>query len=309
MPTPIIIDCDPGHDDAIALMLALASDAVEVRAVTTVGGNQSLVKTTRNARQVLTVADRPDIAVAAGCDRPLIRDRRTAGEVHGETGLDGPDLPAPAAPPADRHAVDALVAEVERAEESVTLVPTGPLTNVAVALRLRPSLADNLEGIVLMGGSCGAGNVTPAAEFNVRVDPEAAAIVLNAPVPVTMVGLDVTQAGRLPIDRFEELRAMGNRVGPIVADLLDFYADFHRREYGWDAVPIHDALAVAHVIDDGILHTEEMHVAVETAGTHTTGETVCDRRGVTGEDANASVALDLDVEAFHDMLFEAIRSY
>lgn len=309
MPTPIIVDCDPGHDDAIALFLALSSPEIRVEAVTTVAGNQTLEKTTHNARQVLTVAGRRDLPVASGCQRPLVGDLETAGSVHGESGLDGPELPPPEAPLEERHGVDVLIDTIEHSSEPVTLVPVGPLTNVANALSLRPDLTEHLDEIVLMGGSLEEGNVTPAAEFNVFADPEAAAIVFDAAVPVTMVGLTVTHRARLAAERFEVLRTMDNRVGPLVAELLDFYAAFHRDQYGWDAVPIHDACAVAHVIDDTILDTEPMPVAIETDGTHTRGATVCDRWGVTGRDPNARVAVDIDTDGFHAMLFDAIARY
>ena len=309
MPTPIVLDCDPGHDDAIALLLALVTDDLTVEAVTTVAGNQTLEKTTRNARQVLTVADRTDILVAAGCDRPLIRKLRTAGSVHGESGLDGPALPEPAAPLHDDHGVSVLIETIETANTPVTLVPTGPLTNVALAFTLKPELTEAIEEVVLMGGGYAEGNVTPAAEFNILADPEAASIVFDADVPVTMVGLDVTRAGRLPTERFEDFRGMDNRIGPLVAELLDFYVAYHRDQFGWDAVPIHDACAVAHVIDSSILDTERMHVAVETAGTHTVGETVCDRWGVTNNEPNAEVALDINAERFHELLRDAMGRY
>lgn len=309
MATPIVLDCDPGHDDAIALLLALAAREIEVRAVTTVGGNQTLEKTTRNARQILTVAGRTDVPVSAGMADPILRDLMTAGFVHGESGLDGPALPDPEGPLDERHAVEVIADAAREAEEPLTLVPTGPLTNVAMALSLYPDLVDELDQIVLMGGGYREGNVTPVAEFNIRVDPEAAAVVFHADVDVTMVGLDVTRAGRLPVDRFDEFRAMDTEVATLVADLLDFYVHFHTEKYGWDAVPIHDACAVAEVIEPGIVETESMYVAVETDGTHTDGQTVCDRWGVTEREPNAEVGLDIDAPTFHEMLFEAIATY
>jgi pyrimidine-specific ribonucleoside hydrolase len=309
MPTPVVLDCDPGHDDAIALALAAAAPAIELRAVTTVAGNQTLEKTTYNALRVLTVLDRSEVPVAPGLAEPLLREPIAAGEVHGETGLDGADLPEPAAEASDEHAVDAIARIAREATEPVTLVAVGPLSNVAVAIRRYPDLVDALERIVVMGGSLGTGNVTPAAEFNVHVDPEAAAIVFDAAVPVTMVGLNVTQAARLPADRFDELRAIGNDVATMVADLLDFYHEFHRERYGWESVPLHDALAVAHVARPGTLETEPMAVDVETTGEHTLGATVCDRWGVTDRTPNADVALDVDTDAFLDRLVDGIASY
>jgi inosine-uridine nucleoside N-ribohydrolase len=309
MSTPIVLDCDPGHDDTIALLLAAAAPEIDLRAVTTVAGNQTLEKTTRNALRVLTVADSTDVPVAAGLARPLVREPVAAGEVHGETGLDGAELPAPAADPVADHAVDVIARQVREASTPVTLVAVGPLTNVAVAIRRHPDVVESLDRIVLMGGSLGPGNVTPAAEFNVYADPEAAAVVFDADVDVTMVGLNVTQSARFPADRFADLRALETDVGTMVADLLSFYLDFHRERYGWDSVPLHDALAVAHVAEPGVLETEPMAVSVETAGDHTRGETVCDRWGVTDRADNAAVATDVDTTAFLERIEAAIATY
>jgi pyrimidine-specific ribonucleoside hydrolase len=309
MPTSVVLDCDPGHDDAIALVLAAADPAIDLRAVTTVAGNQTLEKTTRNALRVLTVADCTDVPVAAGLAEPLLREPIAAGEVHGETGLDGAELPEAAAEPSEEHAVDALARVARETTEPITLVAVGPLSNVAVAIRRYPNLVEDLERIVVMGGSLGGGNVTPAAEFNVHADPEAAAIVFDAAVPVTMVGLNVTQTARLPAERFDELRALDSDVATMVADLLAFYLDFHRDRYGWESVPLHDALALAHVSDHGLLKTESMAVDVETGGKHTLGATVCDRWGVTGREPNADVAVDVDTDAFLEWLTDGIAAY
>jgi pyrimidine-specific ribonucleoside hydrolase len=309
MPTPVVLDCDPGHDDAIALVLAAADPAIDLRAVTTVAGNQTLEKTTHNALRVLTVAGCADVPVAAGLAEPLLREPIAAGEVHGETGLDGAELPDPAAEPREEHAVDTIARVAREATDPITLVAVGPLSNVAVAIRRYPDLVDDLERIVVMGGSLAGGNVTPAAEFNVHADPEAAAIVFDAAVPVTMVGLNVTQAARLPADRFEELRALDSDVATMVADLLAFYLDFHRERYGWESVPLHDALALAHVAAPTLLETESMAVDVETTGEHTLGATVCDRWDVTERESNANVAVDVDTDPFLEWLTDGIATY
>jgi pyrimidine-specific ribonucleoside hydrolase len=309
MTTPVVLDCDPGHDDAIALVLAAAATDIDLRAVTTVAGNQTLDKTTHNALRVLTVAGCSDVPVAPGLAEPLLREPVDAGDVHGETGLDGATLPEPATDATAEHAVDAIARTAREVSEPVTLIAVGPLSNVAMAIRRYPDLVDSLERIVLMGGSLGPGNVTPAAEFNVYADPEAAAIVFDAAVPVTMVGLNVTQTARLPADRFEELRALENDVATMTADLLAFYLDFHRDRYGWESVPLHDALAVAHVADQALLETEAMAVRVETAGEHTRGATVCDRWAVTGREPNADVAVAVDTPAFIEWLTEGIAAY
>jgi inosine-uridine nucleoside N-ribohydrolase len=299
MSIPIVIDCDPGHDDAIAILLALASPEVELRAVTTVAGNQTLDKTTRNALKVLELAGRSDIPVAAGADAPLRRALRTAPNVHGESGLDGPSLPEPAARPVEGHAVD-LLADV--LEPGVVLVPTAPLTNVALLLeRRRP------ERIVWMGGAIAEGNVTPAAEFNAFVDPEAAAAVFASGVPLTMIGLDVTHQALFTREHADRLRRAG-RVGRVVAELSDFFQLFHEQRYGMEGSPIHDAMAVATVIDPTFVGTLPCNVEVETSSLHCDGRTVVDRWHVTGKPANAHVGIDVDADRFLDLLVERIAS-
>jgi inosine-uridine nucleoside N-ribohydrolase len=298
--TPILIDCDPGHDDAIALLLALASPEVELLGVTTTHGNQTLEKTTANAIRVLEAAGRGEIPVAAGADRPLVRELYVAEYVHGETGLDGPALPPPQARPVEQHAADFLA---ERLGPGVVLVPTGPLTNVALALErgARP------ERIVLMGGSIGEGNVTPAAEFNIWADPEAADRVFRSGTDVTMVGLDVTHQALFGPDRVERLRG-GGRVGQIVAELFDFYGIFHRETYGWPGSPVHDAVAVAYVIRPDLLETVLRGVVVDTGGELSRGRTNVDRWGRMGWEPNAHVAVSIDAPAFLDLLVDRLLS-
>src|SRR5919199_1656548 len=244
--TPILLDCDPGHDDAIALLLALASPEVELRGITTVAGNQTVEKTTANALRVLELAGRPDVEVAAGAGRPLVREPYVAAEVHGETGLDGSDLPPARRLPLEQHAVDFLAERVG----GVTLVATGPLTNVALLLARHPEVRP--ERIVLMGGAIAEGNVTPAAEFNIWADPEAARKVFDSGLDVTMVGLDVTHRALMRPEHAETLRAAG-RVGEVVAELWAFYHRHHTRVYDFPGTPVHDALALAHVVRDDLL--------------------------------------------------------
>ncbi len=296
MPTPIIVDCDPGHDDAIALLLALASPEVEVVGVTTVHGNTTLEKTTANALRVLELAGRADVPVAAGASAPLVREPSVAEHVHGETGLDGPALPPPSAEPVGRHAVDFLA---EHLAPEVVLVPTGPLTNVALLLERHPGVRP--AAVVLMGGAIGLGNVTPAAEFNIWADPEAARRVFESGLDVTMVGLDVTHQALLTPDRRERIRAAG-RVGAAVAELVDFFGAYHRETYGWPGPPVHDALALAHVVDPTLLETRRCHVAVETESELCRGRTVCDLYGRTGREPTAAVATAVRAEAFLDLL-------
>jgi inosine-uridine nucleoside N-ribohydrolase len=294
--TPIVIDCDPGHDDAIAILLALASPEVELIGVTTVAGNQTLDKTTRNALVTLEIAGRSDIPVAAGADAPLRRALRTAAHVHGESGLDGPTLPELSARAVDTDPGEWLA-------PGVVLVATAPLTNVAgwLGRGIRP------ERIVWMGGSIVEGNVTPAAEFNAFVDPEAAAAVFESGIPITMVGLDVTHKALFTRAHAERLRGAG-RAGRFVAELSDFFQAFHERSYGFDGAPIHDAMAVAHVIDPTLLTTRHANVAVETRSELCDGRTVVDLRGVTGREPNADVGVDVEAARFLELLVSRVES-
>ena len=304
MSIPIVDDCDPGHDDAIAILLALASPEVELRGVTTVAGNQTLEKTTRNALKVLELAGRGDIPVAAGADRPLRRELRTAAHVHGETGLDGPDLPEPATAPVSAHAADFLAVLLE---PGVVLVPTGPLTNVALLFQRHPEVKERLQRIVWMGGAMGEGNVTPAAEFNAFVDPEAAAVVFASGVEVTMIGLDITHKALFTHAHADRLRGTG-KAGRAVAELSDFFQRFHESRYGFDGSPIHDALAVAAVIDPGLVTAVECNVEIETASQHCDGRTVVDRWHVTGGPQNCRAGVGVEGKRFLELLVERISA-
>jgi inosine-uridine nucleoside N-ribohydrolase len=299
MSIPVLLDCDPGHDDAIALLLALGSDELDLRGVTTVAGNQTLEKTTANAIRVLELAGRAEIPVSAGAGRPLVREPRVAADVHGETGLDGPDLPPPQARPWPQHAVDFLAERIAGA----TLVATGPLTNVALLLARYPEARP--ERIVLMGGAIAEGNVTPAAEFNIWADPEAAHRVFTSGLDVTMVGLDVTHRALVTPAHAGQLRETG-RIGTVVAELLEFYGGFHRAVYGWDGSPIHDAVAVAHVIDPELLEVERLNVRIDSESELCRGRTVVDLWRRTGLEPTASVAVGIDAERFVDLLLRRL---
>ena len=305
MATPIVLDCDPGHDDAIALLLALASPEVELLAVTTTYGNQTLEKTTANALRVLELVGRTDIPVAAGADRPIERELVVAAHVHGESGLDGPALPAPTTAAFSTDAVAFIAERVRAAERPVILVPTGPLTNVARYLQAHG--ADGVERIVLMGGAIAEGNFTPAAEFNIWCDPEAAAQVFASGLDVTMAGLDVTHKAILGPAIEAELRAAG-RIGAFVADLNAYFSQYHRRTYGWEGAPIHDAVALAHVVRPGLMETLHRNVAIELESELTRGRTVVDLWRRTDRVPNAHVGVDLDVDAFFELLIERIAS-
>jgi inosine-uridine nucleoside N-ribohydrolase len=298
-PIPILLDCDPGHDDAIAILLALASPEIELLGVTTVAGNQTLEKTTSNAIRVLEFVERGDIPVAAGAARPLVREPFVAAYVHGESGLDGPDLPPARAQPVEQHAVDFLAEHVS----GRTLVATGPLTNVALLLDRHAEALPSR--IVLMGGSIAEGNVTPAAEFNIWADPEAAAQVFASGLDLTMIGLDVTHKALMTPDHADRLRPSG-RTGRMVAELHDFFHRFHVETYGFDGSPIHDAVAVAFVFRPELVETKHRHVAIECESELCRGRTVVDVWLRTGKEPNADVAVGIDGEAFLELLLERL---
>ena len=303
----IILDCDPGHDDAIAILLAHGHPDVELAAITTVAGNQTLDKTALNARRVCTLAGITEVPVAAGCDRPLLRPLVTAGHIHGESGLDGPTWPEPVTPLSPEHAVDLIVDLVMASPGEITLVPTGPLTNIAMAARREPGIVTRVREVVLMGGSYTRGNHTPAAEFNALVDPVAAVIVFQAGWPVTMVGLDLTHQALATAAVVERIRAVGGPVSEAVVGLLSFYGDRYRAEGRGDSPPVHDPCAVARVISPDLVRCRDAFVAVETQGRWTSGMTVTEFRAGRGHPFNAKVATDLDVERFWDLVVSALE--
>ena len=310
MALPVILDCDPGHDDAIALILALASPELKVLAVTTSAGNQTQEKTLNNALRILTLLGRDDIPVAAGAPKPLARELIIADNVHGESGLDGPTLPDPAFAPQAMTGLELMVKCLRESPEPVTLVPTGPLTNIALLLAAHPELKPKIARIVLMGGAAGAGNWTPAAEFNIYVDPEAADMVFKSGIPITMCGLDVTHEAQVMDEDIARVRAIANPVARCVAGLLDFFMIYHRDpKWGFAGAPLHDPCTIAWLLAPALFHGVECRVDIETSGTHTTGMTVVDRYGLTGKPANALVLLGLDRAGFIDLLVERLRFF
>ncbi|MFA7820434.1 pyrimidine-specific ribonucleoside hydrolase RihA [Aeromonas dhakensis] len=310
MALPVILDCDPGHDDAIALILALASPELKVLAVTTSAGNQTPDKTLNNALRILTLLGRDDIPVAAGAPKPLARELIIADNVHGESGLDGPKLPDPAFAPVSMTALELMASCLRESPEPVTLVPTGPLTNIALLLAAHPELKSKIARIVLMGGAAGAGNWTPAAEFNIYVDPEAADMVFKSGIPITMCGLDVTHQAQVMDEDIERVRAITNPVAQCVAGLLDFFMIYHRDpKWGFAGAPLHDPCTIAWLLAPALFHGVECRVDIETGGTHTSGMTVVDRYGLTGKPANALVLLGLDRAGFIDLLVTRLRAF
>ncbi|MFM4968239.1 pyrimidine-specific ribonucleoside hydrolase RihA [Aeromonas veronii] len=310
MAQPVILDCDPGHDDAIALILALASPELKVQAVTTSAGNQTPDKTLNNALRILTLLGRDDIPVAAGAPKPLARELIIADNVHGESGLDGPKLPDPAFAPQAMTGIELMARCLRESPEPVTLVPTGPLTNIALLLAAHPELKPRIARIVLMGGAAGAGNWTPAAEFNIYVDPEAADMVFKSGIPITMCGLDVTHEAQVMDEDIERVRAITNPVAQCVAGLLDFFMIYHRDpKWGFAGAPLHDPCTIAWLLAPELFHGVECRVDIETSGEHTVGMTVVDRYGLTGKPANALVLLGLDRPGFIDLLVTRLRAF
>ncbi|GAB4265923.1 MAG: nucleoside hydrolase [Pararhodobacter sp.] len=307
MPRKIIIDTDPGQDDAVAILLALASPELEVLGITCVAGNVPLALTAINARKVCELAGRRDVKVFAGCDRPLARALVTAEYVHGKTGLDGIDLPAPEMPLQKAHAVDFLI-DTLRAEApgSVTLVPIGPLTNIATAMRKAPDIVARIGQIVLMGGAYfEVGNVTPAAEFNIYVDPEAAEIVFKSGVDLVVMPLDVTHKALTTRPRIEAFRALG-RVGEVVASWTDFFERFDMEKYGSEGAPLHDPCTIAWLLDPSLFTGRRINVEIETRSELTLGMTVADWWGVTTRAPNAYFVGDIDADRFYALLTERL---
>ncbi len=320
--TPIIIDCDPGHDDAIALIIALASEKLDVLAVTCVAGNQTLDKTSNNARKILTFLEKR-IPVAMGADKPLIRALKTAGEVHGTTGLDGPDLKDADFEVESESAWELQKRIILESTKRVTIVAVGPLTNIAILLKAFPQIHKKIEQIVIMGGGLNNGNTTATAEFNILVDPEAAHIVFNSGIPMVMCGLDITEKSYVTADEVENYRKNGKKVGILVSELMSFYSKYNLA-LGLPGGHIHDACAVAYLIQPEMFKTEDMYVTVETEGRYTTGMTIADRRfnpctQIKNDPSsalvnnatkpNVKVCVDIDRQALLDLLMQSCIAY
>ena len=309
-PQSLIIDTDPGQDDAVAILLALASPEINLLGITTVAGNVPLALTQENARKICDLAGRTDMQVFAGLDRPLVRPLVTAEHVHGRTGLDGPVLPDPETPLQEQHAVDYIIDTLRREPAgSVTLAPIGPLSNIAMAMQRAPDIIPRIRQIILMGGAYfEVGNITPAAEFNIYVDPHAAQIVFASGVPITMMPLDVTHKALTRTDRVAALRAIGNRTGVAVAEMLEFFERFDEAKYGSDGGPLHDPCTVAWMIAPDIFNGRPCNVEIETASPLTMGMTVVDWWQVSSRPHNALVIGDLDADRFFALITERLAT-
>ena len=308
MARKIIIDTDPGQDDAVAILLALASPELEVLGIVAVAGNVPLALTEKNARKICELAGRADVKVYAGAPQPLMRPLVTAEHVHGKTGLDGPVLPEPKMPLQAQNGVNFIVETLMASKDGeITLCPLGPLTNIALALIREPAIAPKVREIVLMGGGFfEGGNVTPAAEFNIYVDPEAAKRVFSSGIPIVMMPLDVTHKTLTSQARIERFRAMSTRPGTAVAQLLDFFERFDEKKYGTDGGPLHDPNVIAYLLKPELYEGRRCNVEIETSSELTLGMTVADWWGVSGRKPNALFIRDVDHEGFFDLLTERI---
>jgi purine nucleosidase len=306
----IIIDTDPGQDDAVAILLALASPELEILGITAVAGNVPLHFTEKNALKICELAGKTDTKVYSGAIRPLVRPLVTAEHVHGKTGLDGPDLPEPTMKLQDKYAIDFIVETLMQEEPgTVTLCPLGPLTNVALALVREPKIASRIKQIVLMGGGFfEGGNITPTAEFNIYVDPHAADVVFRSGVPIVVMPLDVTHKALTTAKRVEAFRKMGTKVGTATAELLDFFERFDEEKYGTDGGPLHDPCVIAYLLKPELFKGRHCNVAIETGSELTMGMTVIDWWGVTAREKNATVMRDIDHEGFFDLLTERLAT-
>ena len=307
-PKPVLIDCDPGHDDAIAILMAVALPELDLLGITTVAGNQSLEKTTRNARVVCGLPGMGKIPIASGSDRPLMR-KSVRADVHGESGMDGPSLDGKQAPLDSRHAVELIVDTIEEASEPVTIIAIGPLTNIALTIGLYPKIIERIPSIYMMGGAWGLGNHTPSAEFNIYVDPDAAKAVFNSGIPIHMAGLEITRQAAIKESVIKRIEALNSQAGDFVRDILLFYRSSFLRRHGYDGAPIYDACAVAWLARPDLVKSQSMHIDVDTNEGPNLGRTVCDVKGVLGLESNVDVGIELEVESFWDTMLEALSSY
>lgn len=304
----IILDCDPGHDDAVAMMLAAGSPAIDLLGITVVSGNQTLEKTVRNALRVTQWLG-VNVPVYGGCSLPMVREKKIAGDIHGESGLDGPVFPELDRQAQPMHAVEYLIRTLLSSDGDITVVTTGPMTNLAMALRLEPRIAEKIRRIVLMGGSYTNGNVTPAAEFNMIADAEAAYVCFNSGIPLTMIGLDVTRKVLCYPEVVERMAKVDNRASRLFVDLMAHFCKSQKEVFGWEGGPLHDPVTVACLIDPTLVTTKAMNAQVDIRSTQSYGRTNCDFFGYQQLPANADVAVDIDVEKFWDIIEQGLRNY
>lgn len=306
--TKIILDCDPGHDDAVAIVLACRHPAIELLGITVVAGNQTLENTSRNALNLVQYLG-ADVPVYAGCGRPMIRDKVIAADIHGKTGLDGPVFPPLERTLEPEHAVNYIIRTLMESQGDITMVTTGPMTNLAMAIRMEPRIVEKIRRIVLMGGSYTNGNVTPAAEFNIYADADAAYVCFNCGRPVTMVGLDVTRKVLCYPAVVERMSKVGNKASKLFAELMAHFCKTQKEVFGWEGGPLHDPCTIAWLIDPTVLTLKPMNAQVDIRSTDSYGRTNCDFFGYRKLPFTADVAIDVDVEKFWNIIEDTLRLY
>ena len=304
----IILDCDPGHDDAVAIILAGKNPSIEILGITVVSGNQTLEKTAVNALNVVEWLDL-DIPVYSGSDQPMVRKKIIAADIHGETGLDGPVFDELKREIEDEHAINFIINTLLKSNEKITIVTTGPMTNLAMAMRLEPRIIEKIEEIVLMGGAYANGNVSPAAEFNIIADAEAAYVCFNSGLPITMVGLDVTRKALCYPSIVERMDKIENKASKLFVDLMSHFNKSQKEVFGWEGGPLHDPITIAYLIDPSVITTKPMYVSVDIRSTESYGRTNCDYFGYLKKEPTANVAIDIDVDKFWDIIEDNLRLY
>ena len=304
----IILDCDPGHDDAVAIMLAAINPKIELLGITVVAGNQKLEKTVNNALKVCNHLNL-DVPVFSGMSRPMIREQLIADDIHGETGLDGPKFEELKIKAEDKHAVNFIIDTLMNSDEKITLVPTGPLTNIGMAIRFEPRIIEKINRIVLMGGSYQLGNMTPAAEFNILADPDAAHIVFSSGVKIVMMGLDLTRQASATKEVVEKIKSLNNKASKLFVDLMEFFAASQKNVYGWSAPPVHDPTTIAYIIDPECIEVKPMFCEIELWSERSYGRTLCDYFGILKKEPNVDVAVKLDFDRFWNLIYENLKLY
>ena len=304
----IILDCDPGHDDAVAIMLAAINPKIELLGITVVAGNQKLEKTVNNALKVCNHLNL-DVPVFSGMSRPMIREQLIADDIHGETGLDGPKFEELKIKAEDKHAVNFIIDTLMNSDEKITLVPTGPLTNIGMAIRFEPRIIEKINRIVLMGGSYQLGNMTPAAEFNILADPDAAHIVFSSGVKVVMMGLDLTRQASATKEVVEKIKSLNNKASKLFVDLMEFFAASQKNVFGWSAPPVHDPTTIAYIIDPECIEVKPMFCEIELWSEKSYGRTLCDYFGILKKEPNVDVAVKLDFDKFWNLVYENLKLY
>lgn len=304
----IILDVDPGHDDAIAIMLAAKNPKIELLGITVVAGNQVLEKTVKNTLNVCSHLD-IRVPIAAGMSKPMVREQIIADDIHGETGLDGPEFGEITVELDKRHAVDFIIDTLLESDGDITLVPTGPLSNIAMAMRKEPKIVDKIKKIVLMGGAYTLGNVTPSAEFNILVDPEAAHIVFTSGRPIVMMGLDLTRQALAKQEVVDKINTIGNKASDLFVDIIEFFTKTQKEVFGWEAPPTHDPTTVAYLIDPSIVETKSMYTEIEIWSQLSYGRTICDFFNITGKEPNAEIAINLDFDKYWNLIYDTLKMY